>query len=82
MPSATVRISPTSQEILRDLSAKSGLTMQAVLEDAIELYRRERFLAKANEAYAVLRRDPKKWKAELAERAAWDATAADGLKDD
>lgn len=82
MPSATVRISPTSQEILRDLSARSGLTMQAVLEDAIELYRRERFLAKANEAYAALRCDPKKWKAELAERAAWDTTAADALKDD
>ena len=82
MPSTTIRISPTSQDILRELSVRSGRTMQAVLEEAIELYRRERFLAKANEAYAALRRDTKKWKAELAERAAWDATAADALKDD
>ena len=82
MPSATVRISPTSQEILRELSSRSGQTMQAVLEEAIELYRRERFLAKANEAYAALRRDPKRWRAELVERAAWDATQGDGLEGD
>jgi hypothetical protein len=56
--------------------------MQAVLEDAVEAYRRECFLAEANEAYAVLRRDPTKWQGELDERAAWDAALSDGLEGD
>jgi len=56
--------------------------MQAVLEDAVEAYRRECFLTEANEAYAALRRDPTRWKAELDERAAWDAALSDGLEGD
>ena len=35
-----------------------------------------------NAAYAALRSDPKAWKAEQAERALWDKTLADGLKDE
>jgi len=81
LSSAAVRVSLTSQAILRDLAARSGRTMQAVLEDAVEAYRRECFLAEANQAYAALRRDPTKWKAELNERAAWDAALSDGLED-
>ncbi len=42
--------------------------MQAILETAIEEYRRQRFLHEANAAYAALRNDPKQWKEELAER--------------
>lgn len=82
MSSAAVRVSLTSQAILRDLAARSGRTMQAVLEDAVEVYRRECFLAEANEAYAALRGDPTKWKAELVERATWDAALGDGLEGD
>ena len=53
--------------------------MQAVLDKAIERYRRERFLRAANEEYASLKRDPKAWKQELHEREIWESTSADGL---
>ncbi len=77
MPSATVRVSSTTQRMLRELAANTGESMQSLLDKAIEAYRREHFLQQANEAFAALRRDPKKWKAELEERNAWDATLAD-----
>ena len=54
--------------------------MQAVLDEAIEHYQRERLLDEANAAYARLKSDPKAWKEELAERAQWDGTLADGLE--
>ena len=53
--------------------------MQAVLDKAIERYRRERFLHAANADFAALRRDAKAWKEELRERALWEHTLADGL---
>ncbi len=80
MPSATVRISSTTQRMLRELAANTGESMQSLLDKAIEAYRREHFLQQANEAFAALRRDPKKWKAELEERNAWDATLADDME--
>ena len=80
MPSATVRISDTSRNILRELAAREGKSMQAVLEKAIEAYRRQRFLKEVNTAYSVLRQDHKVWAAVEKERAEWDATLGDGLE--
>lgn len=56
--------------------------MQTVLDEAIERYQRDKFLDDVNSAYANLRNDPKAWKEEQAERALWDKTLADGLKDE
>ena len=53
--------------------------MQAVLDEAIERYRRKRFLRAANAEFAALRNDPKAWKDELGERELWEQTLADGL---
>lgn len=81
MSTATVRISEKARHTLGELAANMGKPMQAVLDMAIEDYRRRCFLETANEAYAALRRDPKAWRAELDERRAWDATSADDLED-
>ena len=53
--------------------------MGAVPENAIERYRREKFLEDANTAYAVLKEDPRKWRDEIAERKLWENTLGDGL---
>jgi hypothetical protein len=53
--------------------------MQAVLDEAIEHYQRDKFLDDVNAAFANLRSDPKAWKEEQAERALWDKTLTDGL---
>ena len=53
--------------------------MQAVLDKAPELHRRDRFLRDANADFAALRRDKKAWREELQERDLWEQTVADGL---
>lgn len=80
MQSATVRISSTSHNILKELAARSGESMQVILDQAIEQYRRQVFLQQANQAYAALRNNPEAWQAELEERVAWDVTLSDGLE--
>lgn len=79
MSTAIVRLSRTAHQTLRDLAGRTGQSMQSLLDDAIEAYRRERLLDETNAAFAALKRDPKAWKAELEERKAWDATLVDGL---
>ena len=65
---------------LRELAAREGKSMQAVLEKSIEHYRRQRFLEEVNTAYAALRQDREAWEAVEQERAQWDTTIFDGLE--
>jgi hypothetical protein len=81
MASATVRISLKAQEVMRHLSAQTGRKMQDILDEAVELYRRQLFLEKANAAFATLRMQPEAWAVEEEERASWDAALTDGLRD-
>ena len=81
MASTTVRISAEAKGALQKLSAQTGKKMQEILNEAVELYRRQLFLERANAAFAALRADPKAWADEEEERAAWEATLSDGMKD-
>ncbi len=81
MQSATVRISLAMRETLRLLSAQIGESMQSILDKAIETYRRQLFLERANAAFSALREDSEAWQAEQEERTAWDATLADGFQE-
>ena len=82
MGSTTVRISLASWQVLRELSAHTGETMQAVLAAPIEQYRRQRILEATNTAYAALWADPEAWREVLEERAEWENTLGDGLRDE
>ena len=82
MTSSTERISSAKREQLRQMAAWTGESMHALLEQAIERYRRELFLAKANEAFAALKGDPAAWDEEIAEREEWQITLGDGLEED
>ncbi|MEO0869806.1 MAG: toxin-antitoxin system protein [Cyanobacteria bacterium J06642_11] len=79
MQDLTVPISRTAYEVLKSLATHSGETLQAVLDKAVESYRRQLFLEEANRAYAALRNDTDAWAEELEEREAWDYTIADGV---
>jgi hypothetical protein len=81
MASTTVRVTQHTHEVLRELAAARGESLQQVLEDAVERYRRERFFADVHAAYARLRADQAAWEEELAERAELEGTLADGLGD-
>ena len=77
-----IRISPRSKAVLRTLAKQEGKPMQAVLDEAIEHYQRDKFLDEVNAAFAKLRGDRKAWKEERAERARWDKTLNDGLENE
>jgi len=81
MASSTVRIDSSTHKMLQTLSAQTGRKMQEILGEAVELYRRKLLLDKANAAFAALKADSQAWKEEQEERAAWDVTLLDGLKD-
>jgi predicted transcriptional regulator len=79
---ASVRINPNSWKTLKEIADCMGETMQAVLDQAIEAYRRQWLLERANKAYVALRNDQDKWEEEVADRKEWDAALGDGLGDD
>jgi hypothetical protein len=78
MQTSTIRISEASRRILREISRRDKKPMQAVLEQAIEAYRRQTFLVGLSADFAALRENEPEWQAEKAEQTAWDITMADG----
>jgi predicted secreted protein len=68
--------------VLKDLAREERTAMQAVLEKAVEEYRRKRFLESINSAYRALRSDEPAWAEVERERAVWDQTVADGLTEE
>jgi predicted CopG family antitoxin len=80
MDTTTIRVSRDARRALRSMAVQEGKSMQEILEEAIEVYRRRRMLELGNQAYAALRADPKAWEHELAERRLWENTLADGLE--
>ncbi len=81
MTHTMVRIAPATHAVLKALAAREQDTMQAVLNRAVEEYRRRRFLEGINDGYATLRADAGAWAEEQAERAVLEGTLSDGLPD-
>ncbi|MCC6444524.1 MAG: toxin-antitoxin system protein [Armatimonadetes bacterium] len=79
MSSTLVRVSRESHSILKKLTGRTGESMQAILDKAIEVYRRQLFLEETHAAYALLKEDTAVWASVQAERELWDATLSDGL---
>jgi predicted transcriptional regulator len=82
MTTTTIRVSLQTQHNVRRLAAQAGISMQEIVEQAVELYRRKQLLEAANAAYAAVRSQPAKHQALHAELAEWDTTLADGLPED
>lgn len=77
----TIRVTRRTRDILQRLAEEYGSSMQAVLDEAVELLQGQRLLEATNQAYAALRANPVAWKELQEERAEWDVTLADGLQD-
>ena len=77
--STTIRIPTEMHEELRGFAEDEHSTLTGVLVAALELYRRERFVARVNAGYSLLREETAAWKDHLAEREAWDSTLGDGI---
>jgi predicted transcriptional regulator len=80
MPSTSIRIDEQALAVLRELARRQRQPVQTVLRQAIDSYRREKFLEEANAAFAALRSHPDAWREEQQERDLWDQTAGDGLE--
>jgi predicted transcriptional regulator len=81
MTTTTIRVSLRTRDLLQELAQTSGSSMQAVLEQALEQYRRQQLLEETNAAYAALRAAPEAWAGLEQERLAWEQTLADGLEE-
>jgi predicted transcriptional regulator len=79
MPSATVRISPRGHRILSQLATESTKPMAEVLEEALEAFRRQKFLEQAAAAYETLAADGDGAKAYRKELESMEGTLGDGL---
>ena len=78
MAGTQVRVSNTTHQTLSSLATEVGESMQTILEQAVEQYRRRRFLEGLNQDFKALQENPLAWQEELAERALWDKTLLDG----
>ncbi len=77
MPTQT-RIAEHTHGLLVKLANQTGKTHQEVIDRALRCYARDLFLDQVNEGFSALRANKRAWKAELQERAEWEATLADG----
>ena len=80
MQNVMMRVSARSRETLRELATQTGESMQSMIDEAVELYRRRRFLEAANAAYKPLRQHVESWTAIEHERREWDTALGDGLQ--
>ena len=80
MPQTTVRITEKTRDTLRRLARTEKQTMQLVLEQAVETYRRKRFLEQLNQDFGTLKEDDKAWAELKKEYDLWDTTLDDGLE--
>jgi predicted transcriptional regulator len=81
MTTTTIRVSLRVRDLLQELAQASGSSMQGVLEQALEQYRRQQLLEATNAAYAALRAHPEAGASLERERQAWDQTRADGVEE-
>ena len=80
MAEMQVRISRTTHQTLQHLSAESGESVQTILEQAVEQYRRRKFLEGLSQDFQALKEDHQAWQEELEERALWNNTLLDGVE--
>ncbi len=76
----TIRVSLKTRDSLQELARRSGVSMQEVVDQALDLYRRQQLLSATNTAYAALHADSDGWQTHQDERVEWDATLNDGLE--
>ena len=80
MATTTIRVTRESRDKVRILSEQTGLKQQEIIDQAVEVFRRQVFLDAANSAFADLKGDESVLDVEQAERQEWDSTLDDGAK--
>lgn len=76
---AMIRVRKDLHEKLHTLANEEHVSMQVVLDRALDSYSRMRLLEATNRAYAALRNDPEQWREIEDERRVFEGTLSDGL---
>ena len=79
MGKAMLRVKTETRDAIRTIADGQGATMQQVVDEAVEAYRRQLILDESNAAYARLRESGEAWEEYVEEQRVWDATLAEGL---
>jgi hypothetical protein len=79
---AQLRISKETHEKLRELARLEGISMQGILERALDEYQKNRFFESLGASFAALKNDPQAWAEEQQERRAWENTLTDDIESD
>lgn len=77
----TIRISKEVYTELKKIAEVENKTMQKVVEQAIEEFKRKKFFSVLKETVADYKSDPNNWTEEIEERTLWDNTLTDDLED-
>lgn len=80
MAKTVIRVKKSAHKRSRSVVARKGRGTPKPVGSAAEDRARKLFWEQVNWEFRLLRRDPRAWKHELEERAAWDATLCDGRK--
>ena len=79
---AQLRISKETHEKLRELARLEGISMQGILEKALDEYQKNQFFNALEASFAALKSDPQAWAEEQEERRLSEQTLMDGLAPD
>jgi predicted transcriptional regulator len=77
----TIRISLEIYSELKKIAEAENKTMQKIIEQALEEFKKMKFFTHLNETVASYKADANNWSEEIEERAIWDNTLADDLED-
>lgn len=75
----TAKISKPSHQTLKQMSEKTGKSIQLILDEAVELYRRELFFQELNQKVMKVKSNAADWGQELLERKNLEGSLADDL---
>ena len=77
-----IRLTNEANDSLDKLAGESDKSKQDLVAQASEILAVDYFFQKANKAYADLQDNPQAWYEEQEERAEFDGTLLDGIKED
>jgi hypothetical protein len=77
----TMRVDERTRHAVQELAKAQGISQTQVLARAVEHYRRELMLQRANAEWAAVQRDPKAAADIAAEDELLEGTLSDGLED-
>ncbi len=80
--SLTMRVDKATRQSVEEIARHAGSSMQEVVAQAVEAYRRQILVDEANVAYARLRADTAASQAFDREHEIWEQALDDGLRDD